>query len=158
MPNWCVGTLKVRGEKEDLKRFLLEGLTPVSGLPAAFGGKQPPKKVKETDYSLEISTEGAFGFYIEETHRNFIDQKSISWYLDEGNVLVLEDFQAAWGIDPGPLADLSKKYNLDFKIYAYERGMQFNMNIEIHKGTVITCETIKFDDYDWECPEPNRGG
>lgn len=29
MPNWCEGTLKVRGTKENIKRFVLEGLHPV---------------------------------------------------------------------------------------------------------------------------------
>lgn len=28
MPNWCEGTLKVRGTKENVKRFVLEGLPP----------------------------------------------------------------------------------------------------------------------------------
>lgn len=29
MPNWCEGTLKVRGTKENVKKFVLEGLHPV---------------------------------------------------------------------------------------------------------------------------------
>lgn len=30
MPNWCVGTLRVRGTKENLTKFVLEGLQPVT--------------------------------------------------------------------------------------------------------------------------------
>lgn len=30
MPNWCVGTLKVRGIKTDLEKFVLEVLKPIS--------------------------------------------------------------------------------------------------------------------------------
>ena len=29
MPNWCRGTLRVRGTKENLTKFVLEGLQPV---------------------------------------------------------------------------------------------------------------------------------
>lgn len=32
MPNWCEGNLKVRGTKENLTRFILEGLHPVGFL------------------------------------------------------------------------------------------------------------------------------
>lgn len=30
MPNWCVGVLKVRGNKDNLISFILEGLQPVN--------------------------------------------------------------------------------------------------------------------------------
>lgn len=30
MPNWCAGTLRVRGTKENLTKFVLEGLQPVN--------------------------------------------------------------------------------------------------------------------------------
>ena len=32
MPNWCEGSLKVRGTKENMTRFILEGLRPVGFL------------------------------------------------------------------------------------------------------------------------------
>lgn len=32
MPNWCAGTLRVRGTKENLTKFILEGLSPVTYL------------------------------------------------------------------------------------------------------------------------------
>ena len=32
MPNWCRGTLRVRGAKENLTKFVLEGLSPVTYL------------------------------------------------------------------------------------------------------------------------------
>lgn len=62
---------------------------------------------------------------------------------------------AAWRIEVEPLVQLSKEYNLDFKIYASERGMQFEQDIEIVKGEVIKNNVIKFDDYELEC---NTGG
>lgn len=32
MPNWCVGTLRVRGKSKNLKNFVLKGLKPVDFL------------------------------------------------------------------------------------------------------------------------------
>ena len=30
MPNWCEGTLKIRGTRDDLEKFVLKGLKPIS--------------------------------------------------------------------------------------------------------------------------------
>ena len=38
MPNWCAGTLRVRGTKENMTKFILEGLHPVG-----FLGEEHPK-------------------------------------------------------------------------------------------------------------------
>lgn len=59
----------------------------------------------------------------------------------------MEDYKGAWSIDTETLLKLSKEYDLDFKIYAFEQSMEFNQNIEIHKGKIIKAEIIKFDDY-----------
>jgi hypothetical protein len=55
-------------------------------------------------------------------------------------------------------ADLSLKYNIDFRIYGFESGFKFNQDIEIIKGVIIKNKTIKFDNYNWECICPDKGG
>jgi hypothetical protein len=162
MPNWCVGTLKVRGEKEDIKRFLLEGLQPIQSMSAILTlmGREVPEikvSVSEDEYELIIKQDGKDGFHVKGTNRNFIDSNEITWNLED-EILMIEDYQAAWGIDTNGLTDLSAEYNLDFKIYAFEQGMEFNLDFEVHKGTVIKNDEIKFSNYEWECIEPNRGG
>jgi hypothetical protein len=149
MPNWCSGALKVRGEKEDVKRFLLEGIVPVGYL----GGTKEPE-VSEDEYSLTLKTD-LRGFHIKGTHRCFIEGSTIEW---ENDSLLILDVECAWDVDVDGLAEVSKQYNLDFKIYAFERGMQFNRDIEIHKGNVIKNEEIVFEDYEWECIDPRIGG
>lgn len=53
----------------------------------------------------------------------------------------------------------SYKFNeLDLKIYAFERGMEFNLDIEVSKGKVIKSEVVKFDNYMWDCIDPLSGG
>jgi hypothetical protein len=160
MPNWCEGTLKVRGEQENIKRFLTEGLEAQNygAAIAQMVGKPVEEKlieVEESEYSFTVRAEE--GFYLKGSRRHFIEGKEIEWYLDN-DVLVIPDFKAAWGIDPLTLVDVSNKYQIDLNIYAYERGMEFNQRIEVHKGNLIKNEEIKFDDYAWECPEPHIGG
>lgn len=72
--------------------------------------------------------------------------------------MVLENFKAAWEIDASSLAKLSKKYLIDFKILGFERGMQFNQDVEIVNGEIVKNEEIKFKDYTWECIRPHIGG
>jgi hypothetical protein len=73
-------------------------------------------------------------------------------------VCAIDDFCAAWGIDAKPFAEISKKYGVDFKIYAFERGMEFNQDIEIVAGEIVKDEEIKFGNYVWECINPLIGG
>ena len=150
MPNWCEGTLKVRGEKEDIVRFLKEGIEPIGYL-----NDTEPVVIDEEEYCIVLKTKKG-GFYIKGTHRSFIEQCEIEYYYDNG-ILALE-FKQAWGIDAVVLANISKEFNVDFKIYAYERGMEFNQDIEIHKGDIIKNQEIQFSDYAWECTNPNIGG
>ncbi|KAF6564500.1 hypothetical protein G9G63_10170 [Paenibacillus sp. EKM202P] len=159
MPNWSVGTLKVRGEKENISKFLKEALTPIGhSISMIMGGIAPTLKVEEDEDSLNISAVGTSqGFHLKGTRRNFIDSDRITWYFDD-SILLLESFQAAWGLDVEGLSKLSKEYQIDMKIYAFESGMQFNEDFEVHKGEIIKYQEVKFADYDWECIYPTLGG
>lgn len=46
MPNWCAGTLRVRGTKENLTKFVLEGLQPVT----YFGSETEALKFDDYDW------------------------------------------------------------------------------------------------------------
>lgn len=63
-----------------------------------------------------------------------------------------------WNIDETPYIEMSKKYNVDFRVYGYEMGLEFNREIEIVEGRLVTNRRIKFKDYRWECPDPTLGG
>jgi hypothetical protein len=166
MPNWCEGTLKIRGSKENIIRFAKECITGTNGWKIkSFDlknggyelGKNDDFNVEIDDYELYIHN--TMDTHIEGTRRMFIQQENISWYWNEvKDEVVSVDVQQAWGIDVDNLVNLSKKYNLDFKIYAFEAGMQFNQDVEVIKGEVIKNQEITFDDYQWECINPNLGG
>lgn len=151
MPNWCTGVLKVRGEKSNLKKFILEGLKPVDPF-----GKEG--KILKIDEYGDIIYSGKL--YIEGTRRGFVAGVDVYNYQfeEKAESVICLDASFAWGIDAGELAEISKKYNVDFKIFAFEKGMEFNQDIEIIKGEIKTDIEIKYTDYKWECINPEIGG
>ncbi|NFQ84158.1 hypothetical protein FDG04_02270 [Clostridium sporogenes] len=163
MPNWCTGDLKVRGKYKDIKEFLEKELVAVGGNILNREYKAP--EVKESEYELEVETTNG-GLWFKNAYRSYFES-DIYIYIDcddeddkEKNLITanLGELKTAWGTDTNALTDLSKQYNLDFKIYAYERGMEFNIDFEVHKGEIIKNNEIKFDDYVWECTNPEIGG
>lgn len=164
MPNWCKGNLKIRGKKENIIKFLTEGTSLLDGFwePKEI---KPEIEVNDCD-EIEIKNidkvKGIDFLYIKGTRRHFIDPIENEIYIhntdEKEAVICLENFKAAWGIDTEALRVISKRYSIDFKIYAFESGMEFNQDIEIIKGKFVKDEEIKFKDYVWECIEPNIGG
>ena len=158
MPNWCTGDLKVRGKKEDIVKFLKKELFVLGGNILNREYKEPEVVVGE--YSIEVPSSND-GLWFRNLNRTGFNQP-IDLYFDEddGEILTLNlgEIQSAWGTDTKGLTKISKKYNLDFKIYAYEKGMQFNIDYEVHKGEVIKNDEITYDDYVWECTNPDIGG
>lgn len=153
MPNWCEGTLKVRGKTKDLKKFVLEALHPVD----LIGFKKPSLKLNE--YGDCESNETC---YIENTRRGFVEGLDIyfSEYEDEEVEVIALESKFAWDITASELQETCKKYNVDMKIYAFEKGMEFNRDIEIVNGEIVKDKEIDFKgkDYNWECIMPNMGG
>lgn len=151
--------MKVRGTSEDIVHFLKTALTPVP-----FTGDPMEAIIKEGNGYIELrGPDKTFAFYVEDTRRNFVRTKIIEWYelnlpKDQKQILLLEDYEGAWSIEADALVELSKKYNLDFKIYAFEGAMEFNQDIEIINGEIVKNDFIKFDDYSWECTNPRKGG
>lgn len=164
MPNWAEGTLKIRGTRADIISFLKGALRPL-GEPAAeiqallSGGTAPDPEVQieEKEYGFEMKAPR--GFHVAGTRRAFVEQE-IDWWFDDKHTetLVIDNFKQAWGIEPEPFRVLSEKYQVDIKIYVFECGMEFNHEVEIHKGHIIKDQEIQFDDYNWDCIMPNLGG
>lgn len=152
MPNWCEGTLRVRGRIKDLKRFILEGLEPVT----YFGDTKGSLHFDEFDVC-----ESDYDCYIKGTYRGFVENLNV--YLDsdypQDNVETIAlETRFAWGITAGDLREICSKYGVDMRIFAFEKGMQFNLDIEIIAGKITKDEEIKFDDYEWDCICPRLGG
>lgn len=137
MPNWCKGSLKVRGTKASLKTFILEGLHPVG-----FLGEER-EKLSLNEYGDIYSEETC---WIENTRRGFVEGVEVF------------DSKFAWGINASELLETCIKYHVDMKIHAFEMGMEFNQVIEIIDGKIVKDEELHFKDYQWDCICPKLGG
>lgn len=133
MPNWCKGSLKVRGTKASLKTFILEGLHPVG-----FLGEER-EKLSLNEYGDIYSEETC---WIENTRRGFVEgvEVYLSDHEDDEILVVVFDSKFAWGIN------------------ASEMGMEFNQVIEIIDGKIVKDEELHFKDYQWDCICPKLGG
>lgn len=139
MPNWSEGTLRVRGKSEDLKRFIQGVFDDV-----------------EIDQDEVLIPKWS---HMKNTFRGFCtDGDSI--FLDDDTKVISFQYAQAWYVVAEELAKLCKKYHVDMRIYAFEKGMCFNQDIEIINGKITKDDKIKFNgaDYDWECICPNIGG
>ena len=151
MPNWSEGCLKVRGKAANVKKFVLEGLQPVD----FFGNALP--KLELSDLG-EVDTDK--DCWIEGTTRGFVENLYVdfSFVEDDETFTALLDAKFAWAVDADELLASCKKYDVDMKLYAFEKGMGFNQDILIVKGEIINNLTINFEDYNWECICPTVGG
>ena len=157
MPNWCEGTLKVRGTKADIKRWAKEALQPKGA------SSTPQENILKwnDDESKAIVQELC---WIEGSNRGFVQAGSeINFWkyedCDENELVIITvDAEFAWACHSPTLAESSKKYSVDYYFYGFERGMAFEQLVEIHNGTVIQDKVINYKDYAWERISPNLGG
>lgn len=166
MPNWAEGTLKVRGTKENILNFLRNEM--LGDIKHTFGVDEqgePIAKIErkaitttESDYDFKLECKG--GFYIKGTRRAFIENNKIEFdfYDEDIEKLEISGFKQAWGVAPENFIPFSKKYDLDIKIFAFERGMEFTQEIEITKGKITKDLGKEYDDYFWEVPFAEIGG
>lgn len=161
MPNWCSGWMKIRGKKQDILDFFKNEV-------AIFTydkdySRTTSEAVFENDeknwqYILKQATNQEL--YLRNSRRFFFLDKEITFYNNEPEICYLNlEIQQAWYIDVGELlTSHSKKYNLDFNIYASECGMQFEQYITIVDGKVIRDDVIEYDDFGFEAINPSLGG
>ena len=151
MPNWSKGCLKVRGKAANVKKFVLEGLQPVD----FFGNALP--KLELSDLG-EVDTDK--DCWIEGTTRGFVENMyaDFSFVEDDETFTALLDAKFAWAVDADELLASCKKYDVDMKLYAFEKGMGFNQDILIVDGEIRRDCRIEFEDYNWECICPTVGG
>lgn len=109
MPNWCVGDLKIRGETNDITKFLTECIDGCEFEIDEFG-------TLEIKNIREQAIKGA--------RRVFCDNSNeiIEGYEFENGYIVVVPISAAWVLSPPEMIELSKKFNVDFRFYGFEWG------------------------------------
>lgn len=134
MSNYIKGNLEIKGTKENVKKFLLEGLKDI-------------EIIKDDNHEFIIEPKNNCFFM--KNIKGMIDQDVIkaninSWKNNEENIITLF-FRRRNYLDANELQEISDKYNLDLKIKAEEYLACFKQEIEIVKG-----EIIKNIAYDWD--------
>lgn len=162
MPNWCEGMLKIRGKQEDVFNLLADNLqvwkTVIIKEPKLYMREEIDKEAIVVDKEGE-SIWVKKTAYIKGTRRNFVEPNDINvWKGKDGNACIAVEFKAAWDVESEPYIKLSKAYNVDIKIEAFERGMEFSRYILIENGNLKEDKETEYDDYVWECVMPNLGG
>lgn len=170
MPNWCEGVLKVRGPIENVTKFLLEGIdyndyqyTPhvnVDGTVSLEETAIPREGVTKEidDNGVYITNPGEL--YIKDTRRMFIASDVIDSNVirRKDTCLIFIDVKQAWYIGAKDLAEISKKYGVDLRIFATESGMEFCQEIEVLDGEITIDREVPYGDFLWEAPDPRIGG
>lgn len=157
MPNWCEGTLKVRGNFENVRNFILNGL---SSTYDDLINDEIQKSFLDiwNDDEEYFEAEIERTCYLDGTRRGFIDNSYIYMNNEDEYSVLLLNARFAWCIFPEELLKICKEYGVDMKITAFERGAEFVQELEIVNGEIIQNKEIEYDDYRWDCPYPLLGG
>lgn len=165
MANLCKGTLKVRGTKEAIEEFLKRGI-------AYFDTSEHTGLAYEVNDSecdrcrgIEVTKPKDAIMAVLGVYRNEIEFYKDWLYfspsrVDPQNYIGYFQLGVAYAFDSEQLRAVSEKFNLDLRIHAFEKGIQFEQFIEIRNGEIIKDEVIEFKDRDWawECVNPYMGG
>lgn len=146
MPNWCEGVMKLRGTKDNILRFLKEGFEP--------SYKNSAIEIDESGEEVDIINVN----YIKNTQRAFVDEQYFYIIENGDSTIVSVKMRQAWDFSAGDFMTIAEKYNLDIRLFGWERGMEFSREVEIIKGKVTKDETKRYDNWDWEVPFSDLGG
>lgn len=163
MPNWCEGTLKIRGKRKQIIDFINNTLVKVNwNLDEEEERKELPINIVPDEYGeINIETETKEHYLYFKGSRRLFPTSTIDIWLDdeeEEQQVKYLTVKQAWDIDVDFLKKLSDENNVDLRIVGYECGMQFSHEIEIVKGNVIRDKEIKYNNWYWEVDDPSMGG
>ena len=162
MPNWCEGVLKIRGKKKNLIDFFQNGIVEFI-YDNDFTIKYIPLALKfDSEYdSISFNSKNGHDLYVYGTSRMFLKNLSFEFYFDEDeevyNIFAIDVMQA-WRIKSDDLVKISKKYGVDFRIKAFEKGIQFSQEVEVIDGKITIDTEIEYKNYQWEVYDPRLGG
>ena len=159
MPNWIEGTMKLRGKREDIRRFFLEGLDPSSWL--TTGDIKHQVEDNSTEYSLDFTFRDQP--HIVDTRRAFITDDYA--YMDEDYGIICVNIKQAWCFceaygseDMQVWKTISEKYDVDLRLFGIEMGQAFVQELIIVRGKRPILNEKQYEDWMWECPFPMMGG
>lgn len=168
MPNWCDGSIRVRGTYTQIVRFFSENLVALKGSgPPKFELEDLPVKVyHDGDYytRLEKPDKDCLDeFWFKDSRRQFMNTKCVE-IVDTGDgelepiTCCIDGFRGAWCIDLDYYGPLAVKYGVDIKLVGFDKGCEFMEIAEFYRDGTASEKIERFSDWDWECIRPNLGG
>lgn len=166
MPNWCEGTIKFRGKREDIIRAMTEGLQPCDG----EDGNIVFIKNHSDDNCLYFRATRGDLFWIEDTRRHFVGYTNEIYAYKYGKEFIAAmPFRAAWCIiastdrEYDGLDNFAMKYHVDIRATGFEQGMGFKQIVEVDRYGDCVMDLIDnyghdYARYMWECEMPMLGG
>lgn len=167
MPNWCEGYLKIRGKKKDLINFIENEIVLIKQESIISEPQYIDIKMEDEDLCkcfFKYNKSYNEFLYLKNTRRFFVESDGILFYYnsyeDEDEIYYLTlDIKQAWNIDIQTLlVEHSKKYSLDFNLFASEKGMEFEQYITAVGGKLLRNEEKEYDDFLFEAINPDLGG
>ena len=163
MPNWCEGYLKIRGEREDLINFIENEILLMTYIDADnIEGENIKLEFYDFEYFFGYDKSERKYLYLKNSQRFFIEDESIRFQYDERenapHYLLLHVRRAGSVINEKMLVEDSKKYHLDFNVYAVERNMEFEEFLTVIDGKLAKSETRCYKDFYFEAINPELGG
>ena len=178
MPNWCQGTLRIRGPKKNVMKFLNECFEVNDVRFRDDQGQLMPVRsmmegVKTEDVNVgswvpvHLNGNGEY-IYVAGTKRAFIEWDPVIGmyqngmvvyhYDDNMTMMVILPVKQAWSFHDEDWIEISKNYEIDLHLFGWECGMEFSQELEIQNGKVMKDETCEYTDWLWESPCPFVGG
>lgn len=173
MPNWCKGSMKLRGKPENILRFVKEGLDLYVGDNSDLVDKSVWLDIQQYGsgnievFFINKNIPPYELIHINGTSRAFIRSDECSGiFMDLSEnpetIIVVLAIKQAWGYRPAEFRDIAKKYEIDIRLYGIEQGMGFVEDYEIlDNGDTFNDLGPVYDSYDdfrWNCPFPWIGG
>lgn len=162
MPNWCEGVLKLRGNKDNLIKFVFDNLIVIKK-----DGKYPLcENYDMTDFELCIDKRKQ-DVWFKDSRRLFLTG-NIDWWFEkplhsreEEIYIQCLDIKQAWDIDADYWMKVSQDYDLDVSLVAFEKGMCFSREILIENKELKRNVQKSYDSwkgYCWDVYDPRLGG
>lgn len=179
MPNWCAGTLRIRGTIENIKNFIKDefevcSYNTVNNVYEARTIDKMYNRINwdKIDYSYDypdIKMDDKEWIHLKSPCRAFIEWNE-DYNIDrhtffitnfketDDRYLVIFPIKQAWGYDVEAWMELSEKYHIDIHLFGWESGMCFDTEIEIIKGNVVKNKSMSIDEWYWNTANPFLGG
>lgn len=161
MPNWIEGTLKLRGDPENIMRFFREGVAPST---IGFGDDENDNPESVVEEEKLRSGSSFFSFknepWVKGTRRAFITERWSTYVdADRGQFVAAVSIKQAWNFTAENWKEIAKQFNLDIRLQGFECGCEFAQDLIVAAdGTIVHDNEIKYEDWNWDCPMPRMGG